>query len=276
MSYYSHDKLCKRVQGGLRPARGLLRLQSKSLQPIVASFVMIHSLGFRKSASLLTFGVATIGLAMAAPAGATIITFDLGLPTSTSSTQSVYTINGYTLTVDNPLPSGSVISQTNTNGVCTYTDYFSVRGTNAWCGQTGSDLASTKWTISPSAPAVQLISYDLRGITTSSTANNGTNDTAAVFTTIWTGGDSSFTSSQNLSGGALGSAGTGATVNFMPGIFATSPFTVTTTSTTAGSLSYRIKTLTVLVPTPGPLPILGGAAAMAFSRKLRSRIKATS
>ncbi|MFZ9752266.1 MAG: hypothetical protein ACO3B3_01750 [Cyanobium sp.] len=275
MSYYYLEKSFVKGPQVLHVARSLLKLQINPCQSISASIVMIQSLGFRKPVALLAFGVATIGLAMAAPAGATIITFDLGSPDPTSSsTQSVYTVNGYTLTVDNPLPSGSLISQTNQNGVCTYSDYFTVRNISPWCGQTSFDLTSTKWTISLSAPAVQLISYDLKGITTSSTANNGINDTAAVFTTTWTG-DSIFTNSQNLSGGALGHDGTGATVTFTPGIFATNPFTVTTTSTTAGSLSYRIKTLTVLVPAPSPLPILGGAAALAYSRKLRSRIKAS-
>jgi hypothetical protein len=265
----------------LHASLGLLKLQSKSCQSIAASLVMIQSLGLRKPIALLTFGVASIGLVMAAPAGATIINFDLSNPFSSSSTQSVYTVNGYTLTVDNPSPAGSVISpaNTNTNGVCVYSDYYTIHNSTSWCGQASSNLATTRWSFSPSSPALQLISYELKGITTSLTGptNTSFNDTDAKFTTTWTG-DSVFNNTQNLSttSGALGSLGTGATVNFTPGIFATSPFTVSTSSTTAGSLSYRIKSLTVLVPAPSPLPILGGAAAMAYSRKLRSRIKASS
>lgn len=192
-----------------------------------------------------------------AASAATIFTFPNTneSPNPLTQTSLSFTSGGISLTIDNPVggpfPSTGGVSSTS-QGLCVYAING---GSQTRCGYASSPADST----------TKLTGLSL---TFSSDINL-----------------KSFNVSQfvNLSSGSL-QFGTSPAINFtaignqsLPDIFveANTPINLISSGTLSGSNVsgvYRLSTLTV-EQVPGPLPLLGGAAAFAYSRRLRKKIK---
>jgi hypothetical protein len=195
---------------------------------------------------LITGIACTAVVATQLPISAAPLTFNFS-GTDNGLTTITKTVSGVTITLNNFSPTATVTADS--DGICV----AGLDGQVAFC----PNLSSFQFSFS--AP-VQLISYQVGFI------SNGSGDQGLTFTE---GVNTSFeTNFVDV-----------ATTNFSTqfGVDANAVITASrTTPPSAGFGSLQIRQLTVddsFVPVPGPLPVLGVAAAFGASRKLRARIR---
>lgn len=209
----------------------------------------------------------TNGSALAAP-----ITFDFGSsPTSITPTSASWAQKDFTISIGQPSGSGSPVMQSNSNGVCVFSDYGANASTvSPWCGQTKPNLLSnTTWTFtSPTGGRFRPLSYTLKGITTFPG-----NSIVANLTSTWTS-SSVFSDSRTVPTNQIGSTVSPISVNFGSNflIYSGTSFFLTNINNVSAPLSFRIQSFN-LEQVPGPLPALGLAAGFAYSRRIRKRLK---
>jgi hypothetical protein len=198
-------------------------------------------------AAWIAVSACLVPTALGNPAHAALVTFNLnqdmpGKPSTISGT-----VDGLTFTLSNP--SSGYFRSSVPKGFCLY-------GVGE-CDNTttGAPLTSFEGTFDQT---VQLISY-----TISVASFTGPEPTLSF-------------SSAGLSSVETGPFIAGTTRNFANPFIVPAGSTINYTATGGGDGSIRLSAFTVEtdpVPVPGPLPVLGAAGALAWSRRLRSRIR---
>jgi hypothetical protein len=216
----------------------------------VASAAKVHGNHKTKSGHHIAWLAASACLLPAAlgnPAHASLVTFNLnqdmpGQPSAISGT-----VDGLTFTLSNP--SSGYFRSSVPKGFCLYGVGECDNAT------TGAPLTSFEGTFDRT---VQLISY-------------------TISVASFTGAEPTLTfSSAGLSSVESAPFIAGTTRNFSNPFIVPAGSTINYAASGGGEGSIRLSALTIEtdpVPVPGPLPVLGATAALAWSRRLRSRIR---
>ncbi len=227
--------------------------------------------GSRLKAKALALGVIS-GASLVwcgAPASAASITFDLfSNPTESNPTALSFTSGGLTLTIKDPVPTTANV-QSNVNGTCVFTGVTTAQ----WCGQ-NSTTTLTGLTFDFSAP-VKISSYQIKGVTTGTVSPYTA--TANFISTITSASGGTFSNTQSVAPANQGSLASAinVAVNGAAGVASSYSFSTVDNTDPSQPASYRMYSITVEYPvatTPGPLPLVGAAAAFAYSRNLRKRL----
>jgi hypothetical protein len=251
--------------------------------------------------------LASTGIALFLPTRslAAVVSFDIGAKTPVSGALT-YTVSGTTLTRLNPAGTGTPVMQANANGVCANMSFENQINslTAAFCGQNRPGTTTLDSIQFKFDKDVILKSY-IAGAADFQNPQSGTNPTEVGTGTVTfapqftnTADSQVFTSSgitvsatrtapsAFTSGGGTNNNGT-STENFSAFYIVRANTLVTLSTASFSSLSsegtygadntgiqWRLKNLTVddVVPTPGPVPLLGAGAAFGWSRRLRNRI----
>jgi hypothetical protein len=223
-----------------------------------------------KSGGALAMGSLAVAFFLNADPASAAINFSLKSSSPTTGENFTFTSGGVTLQIL-ALPSSPTTpaarSNSNTIGICAFSDLPGCGDTTNPKGQTLTGLS-----LSFDTP-VELISYDITRIRVDPTIPPALID----YTPTWSNGSTtvSFPLVSNFPIGTPVIDNPG-TITFAPGLFGTS-FTNTTAFTTTDELfEYRISNLIVdryTASVPAPIPLFGAAAALAWSRKLRNRVR---